>query len=86
MTAWIAFETAVGRGSGLLRLVEEDGEDRAFTLLTALYELKGFEEPRGTPPPDGRRARRQQGPARPGRSAAGGGREPGQHDPAATSW
>ena len=40
-TAWIAFETAVGRGRGLLRL--RDG--KAFTLLTSLEELKGFEEP-----------------------------------------
>jgi putative flavoprotein involved in K+ transport len=40
-TAWIAFETAVGRGNGLLRL--RDG--KAWTLLTALYELKGHEEP-----------------------------------------
>ena len=47
-TAWITFETAVGRGSGLLRLIEEDGQDRAWTLLTTLYELKGHEEPRGT--------------------------------------
>jgi len=53
VTAWIAFETGVGRGNGLLRLVVEDGEDRAFTLLTALYELKGFEEPRGTHRPMG---------------------------------
>ncbi len=47
VTAWIEFETAVGRGNGLLRLVEEDGADKAFTLLTALQELKGHEEPRG---------------------------------------
>jgi len=40
-TAWIEFETAVGRGNGLLRL--RDG--KAWTLLTALYELKGHEEP-----------------------------------------
>jgi putative flavoprotein involved in K+ transport len=40
-TAWIAFETAVGRGNGLLRL--RDG--KAWTLLTALYELTGHEEP-----------------------------------------
>ena len=53
VTAWIRFETGVGRGRGLLRLVEEDGEDRAFTLLTTLYELKGFEEPRGTHRPMG---------------------------------
>ncbi|UAL31695.1 NAD(P)/FAD-dependent oxidoreductase [Nocardioides rotundus] len=53
VTAWIAFETAVGRGMGLLRLTEEDGEDRAWTLLTAMYELKGHEEPRGTHRPMG---------------------------------
>ena len=44
-TAWIRFETAVGRGKGLLRLVEEGGEARAWTLLTTLAELKGHEEP-----------------------------------------
>ncbi|WP_448609052.1 flavin-containing monooxygenase [Geodermatophilus sp. URMC 60] len=42
-TAWIEFETAVGRGRGLLRLQEEGA--KAFTLLTTLYELKGHEEP-----------------------------------------
>jgi putative flavoprotein involved in K+ transport len=41
-TAWLAFETAVGRGAGLLRL-QADG--KAFTLLTTLEELKGHEEP-----------------------------------------
>jgi putative flavoprotein involved in K+ transport len=41
ITAWIAFETKAGRGSGLLRLVD----DKAFTLLTTLDELKGHEEP-----------------------------------------
>ena len=41
-TAWIAFETAVGRGSGLLRLT---ADGKAFTLLTTLDELKGHEEP-----------------------------------------
>ena len=53
VTAWILFETGVGRGRGLLRLKEEDGEDRAWTLLTTLYELKGHEEPRGTHRPMG---------------------------------
>ncbi|MDA0174743.1 NAD(P)/FAD-dependent oxidoreductase [Solirubrobacter taibaiensis] len=48
-TAWIAFETAAGRGNGLLRL--RDG--KAWTLLTALYELKGHEEPKGTHRPKG---------------------------------
>ncbi|MCW2819947.1 MAG: NAD(P)/FAD-dependent oxidoreductase [Marmoricola sp.] len=53
VTAWIRFETAVGRGRGLLRLVEEDGQDRAWTLLTTLFELKGHEEPRGLRRPMG---------------------------------
>ncbi|TPQ32420.1 monooxygenase [Bradyrhizobium guangdongense] len=41
------FETATGRGSGILRLVPDasDGDHlKAWTLLTALDELKGFEE------------------------------------------
>jgi putative flavoprotein involved in K+ transport len=39
--AWLAFETAVGRCSGHLRLKE----GKAWTLLTALEALKGHEEP-----------------------------------------
>lgn len=39
--AWIKFETKTGRGDGHLRL--KDG--LAWTLLTTLTELKGFEEP-----------------------------------------
>jgi putative flavoprotein involved in K+ transport len=39
--AWIEFETAVGRGRGQLRM----RGDRAWTLLTTLYELTGHEEP-----------------------------------------
>ena len=52
-TAWFTFETAVGRGKGLLRLVEEDGEAKAWTFLTTMYELKGHEEPRGDARPMG---------------------------------
>jgi putative flavoprotein involved in K+ transport len=47
--AWIEFETEVGRGRGHLRL--RDG--RAWTLLTTLAELKGFEEPAGPNRPKG---------------------------------
>jgi putative flavoprotein involved in K+ transport len=47
--AWIEFETAVGRGSGLLRL--RDG--LCWTLLTTLYELRGHEEPHGLSRPKG---------------------------------
>jgi putative flavoprotein involved in K+ transport len=41
--AWFSFETAVGRGVGHVRL--RDG--KCWTLLTALRELKGFEEKAG---------------------------------------
>src|SRR3982074_1437051 len=41
------FETSQGRGSGILRLIPDaadGGRLKAWTLLTALDELKGFEE------------------------------------------
>jgi putative flavoprotein involved in K+ transport len=40
------FETAIGRGNGILRLTPDGDRNglRAWTLLTALEELKGFEE------------------------------------------
>ncbi len=41
-TGWITFETAKGRGWGLVRI----REDRIWTLLTALQELKDHEEPK----------------------------------------
>jgi putative flavoprotein involved in K+ transport len=47
--AWLEFETEMGRGRGHLRL--RDG--LAWTLLTTLYELKGYEEPRGAQRPMG---------------------------------
>jgi len=47
--AWIDFETAAGRGHGHLRL--RGGQ--AWTLLTTLYELKGYEEPKGPARPKG---------------------------------
>jgi cation diffusion facilitator CzcD-associated flavoprotein CzcO len=50
------FETAVGRGSGILRLIPDadDGNTlKAWTLLTELGELKGFEEQLGVQRPRG---------------------------------
>jgi cation diffusion facilitator CzcD-associated flavoprotein CzcO len=50
------FETAVGRGSGILRLIPDaadGGRLKAWTLLTALDELKGFEEQLGASRPRG---------------------------------
>lgn len=50
------FETAIGRGSGIVRLVPDTANGdrlKAWTLLTALDELKGFEEQLGTSRPRG---------------------------------
>ena len=50
------FETAQGRGSGILRLIPDAGDGnrlKAWTLLTALDELKGFEERQGRARPRG---------------------------------
>jgi hypothetical protein len=47
------FETPVGRCSGVLRLVETAGVLKAWTLLTALEELKGHEEHVGQHRPQG---------------------------------
>jgi putative flavoprotein involved in K+ transport len=49
VTAFFTFETAVGRGSGVVRLTD----DGAFTFLTTLDELKGHEEPKGASRPRG---------------------------------
>ncbi len=49
LETWIEFETAAGRGRGHMRL--RDG--RIWTLLTAMHELKGFEEHRGPTRPRG---------------------------------
>ncbi|KAL4934725.1 putative flavin-binding monooxygenase [Aspergillus undulatus] len=50
---WIStiffFETAIGRGSGVLRLTQDkDGVWKAFAIYTSLQELKGSEEPVGS--------------------------------------
>ncbi|MBS0520960.1 MAG: NAD(P)/FAD-dependent oxidoreductase [Proteobacteria bacterium] len=53
--AIFAFETAQGRGSGVVRLAGDaaGGAPRAWTLLTALDELKGHEEHVGKSRPRG---------------------------------
>jgi thioredoxin reductase len=50
------FETRAGRGDGVIRLIADAGDGnrlKAWTLLTALEELKGFEEQLGTNRPRG---------------------------------
>jgi cation diffusion facilitator CzcD-associated flavoprotein CzcO len=55
--ALFTFETAEGRGSGVLRLTPDADDGNAFkawTLLTALDELKGHEERLGRSRPQGK--------------------------------
>jgi putative flavoprotein involved in K+ transport len=50
------FETTQGRGSGMLRLIPDAADSnvlKAWTLLTTLEELKGFEEQAGKSRPRG---------------------------------
>jgi cation diffusion facilitator CzcD-associated flavoprotein CzcO len=50
------FETADGRGNGIIRLTPDTADGnrlKAWTLLTTLEELKGFEEPLGATRPRG---------------------------------
>ncbi|MDH3715805.1 MAG: NAD(P)/FAD-dependent oxidoreductase, partial [Gammaproteobacteria bacterium] len=54
--AIFAFETAVGRGDGVVHLIPDLADDnrlKAWTLLTALEELAGFEEHVGRSRPTG---------------------------------
>jgi cation diffusion facilitator CzcD-associated flavoprotein CzcO len=54
--AIFAFETADGRGEGVLRLIPDNDDGakfKAWTLLTALRQLRGFEERVGTSRPTG---------------------------------
>ena len=53
--AIFSFETVQGRGGGVLRLVSDsaDGSMKAWTLLTALDEIKGHEEHVGKARPKG---------------------------------
>lgn len=47
VTSWYEFETRYGRGWGIVRLKEEGGQLKAWTLISSMTELKGHEEPRG---------------------------------------
>jgi len=55
--AIFSFETAQGRGSGVVRLrpeADHDNTPKAWTLLTALDEIKGHEEQLGRSRPQGK--------------------------------
>lgn len=51
--AFLNVETDVGKGQGLVRLVNENGKWKAFTLFTFLKELTGHEETVGKRRPIG---------------------------------
>lgn len=57
--SWVSsmffFETAVGTGTGMLRLTQDAGNGtwKAYAVYTSLQELKGFEEPLGKGRPAG---------------------------------
>ncbi len=47
MASFLTIETDMGRGTGLVGLLhdpEDGGKWKAFTLFTAMHELKGHEE------------------------------------------
>ncbi|KAL8952004.1 MAG: hypothetical protein Q9222_002050 [Ikaeria aurantiellina] len=47
VASFLTIDTDVGRGRGLVRLLQDSKDDKkwkAFTLFTAMQELKGFEE------------------------------------------
>jgi hypothetical protein len=49
----LSVQTNVGRGDGVVRLVQEQGVWKVFTLFTYLKELKGHEERVGRNRPNG---------------------------------
>lgn len=51
--AFLTVETDVGRGAGLMRLAQDHGAWKIFTLFTVLQELKGWEEQIGKRRPFG---------------------------------
>lgn len=55
ISSFLTLETDVGKGRGIVRLCKDsnDGQWKAFTLFTAMHELKGYEEALGPRRPDG---------------------------------
>jgi hypothetical protein len=51
--AFLTVETDIGRGSGIVRLVQDHGAWKVFTLYTFLRELKEHEEQVGGRRPNG---------------------------------
>lgn len=57
------FETPIARGRGVVRLIQDPAtkEWLGYTLLTAIEELKGYEEPNGALRPNGMHHGQRQG-------------------------
>lgn len=53
IVAFFEFSTSCGEGRAILRLRPDEGEWRAWTLLTALQDLRGHEQRRGSRRPKG---------------------------------
>ncbi|KAL5336904.1 putative flavin-binding monooxygenase [Aspergillus crustosus] len=55
VTALFTFQTRIGRGSGVVYITQSagDGQWKAYSVYTALQELKGHEEHLGTRRPEG---------------------------------
>ena len=53
VSSFLTLETDVGRGRGLVRLLYDGSKWKAFTLFTAMYELRGYEEITGKRRPTG---------------------------------
>ena len=54
VAAFLTIETDVGRGRGVVKLLQDQaGKWKAFTLFTAMYELKDHEEKVGANRPNG---------------------------------
>lgn len=56
VTSFLTVETDVGKGRGLVRLLQDTQDNnnwKAFTLFTAMHELKGHEETIGSNRPHG---------------------------------
>ncbi|KAJ4387398.1 hypothetical protein N0V93_007989 [Gnomoniopsis smithogilvyi] len=53
IVSYLSITTKLGRGRGVVRLVEDGGKWKIWTLFTSLEELKGFEEPLGPRRPNG---------------------------------
>ena len=53
LEAFFTFETAHGPASGVVRLIDEEEKPQAWTLMTALDGIEGFEETVGKDRPTG---------------------------------